>query len=163
MLAYCFVGIEGQKECSTQLVVSISVLFFHQVCVFCVVFFFPFIFPAEKPQKPQVSRIFHRRACQNICSFLVLCHLMARGLSNRSNSFEDGPKVFKQTLQFKIFYFVFSSIASPFPFIQMALFVDCGCQKHHQRLLSSAALFYLYWTPVLNFIQQKENTLAGSP
>lgn len=45
----------------------------------------------------------------------------------------------------------------------MALFVDCGCQKHHQRLLSSAALFYLYWTPVLNFIQQKENTLAGSP
>lgn len=90
-----------------------------------------------------MSRIFHRRACQNICSLLVPCHLMARGLKNGNNSFEDDPKAFKQTFQFIIFYFVFSFIASRFPFIQMAMFKDCGCQKHQQCPLPSAALLCL--------------------
>lgn len=50
MLAYRFVGIKGQKECSKQLVVSISVcFFFHQVCVFCVCYFlFPPLFLQQK-------------------------------------------------------------------------------------------------------------------
>lgn len=104
-----------------------------------------FSISAQKPLKPQVSRIFHRRACQNICSLLVPCHLMARGLRNGNNSFEDDPKAFKQTFQFIIFYFVFSFIASPFPFIQMVMFKDCGCQKHQQCPLPSAALLCLCW------------------
>lgn len=95
-IAYCFVGVEGWKECSMQLVVSISVSsldFFFCVCV-CA---FICLFQHKSLRNHKWAEIFHRRACQNICSFLVPCHLMARGLKTSSNSFEDVPKVFKQT------------------------------------------------------------------
>lgn len=95
-----------------------------------------------------MSRIFHRRACQNICSLLVPCHLMARGLKNGNDSFEDDPKAFKQTFQFIIFYFVFSFIASPFPFIQMVMFKIVVARNMNgvrclQLLCFACAEFYL--------------------
>lgn len=158
MLAYCFVGIKGQKECSKQLVVSISVcFFFHQVCVFCVCYFlFPPLFLQQKsPRNHKWAEFFAEGPVRTYVPSWSYAIWWPGDSVTEAIHLKMVQRFLNRLSSLKYFILFFSSIASPFPFIQMAMFMDCGCQKHHRCLLSSAALFYLHWTPVLNFIQQK--------